>query len=139
MRPDFRCIRMMPAFAGLAAAVLLGSPAMAQDARATTNYANGAPEEVTVTSPRHGPTRSTIGAPIEEVSASAAVTTRDLNLHTGEGVYTLRQRVKYTARSVCNRLSFRYPIGAPDPDTCYRHAVERTTPQADSAIWNYRD
>jgi UrcA family protein len=132
---------MLPVFFGFAVGVLFAPAAMAQEASSSTTYTdnNDTPEEVTITSPPRGSTRSTIGAPIQNISMSAPVSTRDLNLHTGEGVYTLRQRVKYTARSICNRLSFRYPIGEPDTDRCYRRAIHYAMPQADSAVWNYRD
>jgi UrcA family protein len=131
--------KMLSVFFGLAAGALIAPAAMAQEAGSPTTYVdrNGTPEEVTIMSP-HRAARSAIGAPIEDVSMSAPVGIGDLNLHTGEGVYTMRQRVKYTAHTMCNRLSFRYPIGYPDTDRCYRRAIERAMPQADSALWNYR-
>jgi UrcA family protein len=132
-------IKVLHALASIAAGVLLAPMAMAQESASSTTYSDkdGTPEIVTVTPPRHMPARSTIGAPIEEVSISVPVSYGDLNLHTGEGVYTLRQRVKQTAHNLCDKLSFRYPIGTPDNDGCYRRAIKYAMPQTDSAVWNY--
>ena len=140
MNSEFHRMRMLSVFAGFAAGVISAAPAIAQEYNppATNVEVNTGSEEVTITSPRRPPTRSAIGAPIEEVSMSIPVAYGDLNLHSGEGVYTLRQRVRYAARSVCNRLSFRYPIGAPDHRSCYSHAIRDAMPQADAAIWNFR-
>lgn len=111
---------------------------MAQQYGTPSTYTTaGNTEEVTITSPRH-PTWSRIGAPYEEITVSVPVSYRDLNLHTGEGVYTLRQRVKYTAHNICRKLSYRYPVGLPDSDECYRRAIKYASPQADAAVWNYR-
>jgi UrcA family protein len=139
MYSDFVRTRMLSGIAGLAVSVLLVPGAMAQDEASPATPAAGAvQEEVTIASPKHSPWQSTIGAPYESVSMSVPVSYRDLNLHTGDGVYTLRQRVTYTARTVCSRLTFRYPVGLPDTDGCYRRAVANAMPQADSAVWNYR-
>jgi UrcA family protein len=131
----------MSAAAGVAATVLLAGTALAQGyGSSTTTYevnSNGQ-EEVTITSPTYSPWQSSIGAPYRRITMSVPVAYSDLNLHTGEGVYTLRQRVKYTARDICNKLSFRNPVGIPDSDLCYSHAVTNAMPQADAAVWNYR-
>ena len=131
--------KALPGLLGVAAGIVVAPAVLGQEVSSSTTYVdrNGAPEEVTIMSP-HRAARSAIGAPIEDVSMSAPVGIGDLNLHTGEGVYTMRQRVKYTAHTMCNRLAFRYPIGYPDTDRCYRRAIERAMPQADSALWNYR-
>jgi UrcA family protein len=125
---------------GFAASLVLAPAAMAQDEGSSPASATNddSQEQVTISSARRSPTRSSIGAPIHEVTMSMPVSYGDLNLHTGEGVYTLRQRVKYTATRVCNRLSFQYPIGFPISDSCYSRAVRGAMPQADSAVWNYR-
>ena len=139
MYSDFVRTRLLPGIAGLAVGALFVPAAMAQDEGSPgTATANTVQEEVTISSPKHSPWQSTIGAPYEQVTMSVPVSYRDLNLHTGDGVYTLRQRVKYTARTICNRLTFRYPVGLPDTDGCYRRAIANAMPQTDTAVWNYR-
>ena len=140
MYSDNSRIPLFSVVTGVAAAVLFATAAMAQEYGPSSTYTvnNGGQEEVTITSPRYSPWRSTIGAPYEEVSISVPVSYGDLNLHTGEGVYTLRQRVKYTAHNICKKLSFRYPVGLPEKYECYSHAMANANPQADAAVWNYR-
>lgn len=124
---------------GAAAAVLLASQAKSQEYSSSSTYVvDGRTEEVTVIPPRYSPWQSDIGAPYRVHSMSVPVSYHDLNLHTGEGVYTLRQRVKYAARFVCDKLTFRDPVGLSDTDGCYYRAVTNAGPAADAAVWNYR-
>jgi len=140
MNSEFHRMRMLSVLAGFTAGVLSAAPAIAQEygPPTTSVEVNGASEEVTITAPNRPPTRSAIGAPIQYVSMSVPVSFSDLNLHTGEGVFELRQRVRNASRSVCNRLSFRFPIGTPDHRTCYSRTIRDAMPQADQAIWNFR-
>jgi UrcA family protein len=95
------------------------------------------PESLIVTAhPSIG--RSSIGAPIHDVDMSQAVRADDLNLHTGSGILVLRQRVKDTARDLCDMMVFRYPVGTPDQTTCYKTTVSDAQPQVDTAIQEYR-
>ena len=140
MNSELHRMRMLSVLAGFAAGVISAAPAIAQEYGPPTTRVevNGASEEVTITAPHRAPTRNSFGAPIQDVSLSIPVSIGDLNLHTGEGVFELRQRVRNASRSVCNRLSFRYPIGTPDHRTCYRRTIRDAMPQADAAIWNFR-
>lgn len=102
-------------------------------------YDSGPPEVVTVTSPRHNPSRSEIGAPIEYVSLSQPVPYDDLDLRTGWGVRELRRRINFTAISLCGRLDTMYPIDAdnvtwPVDGRCYRNTMREANYQADHAI-----
>ena len=106
------------------AAGILGSAAVAQES----------PEIVIVTPPRHGPSRSSIGAPIEDVSLSATVRTDDLNFQTPEGFLELADRVRETANRLCARLRFQHPIGTPDEYRCVKAAVDDATYQIDAAL-----
>jgi UrcA family protein len=96
------------------------------------------PDVVIVTPPYPGPRRSAIGAPIEDVSLSASVSTDGLNLQSPDGIIELQDRVRETARRLCDRLEFRYPIGVPDEYRCIRNAVENTSDQIDAAIGIHR-
>ncbi len=111
----------------------LANPCAAQDNgfSESPQYASASPEEVIV---RPRPTRNTIGAPMEDITLSQAVSYSDLDLPTVEGNIAFRHRVSDAAYSVCNRLEMRYPVGAPDKDGCYRAAMRRVTPQVDEAI-----
>ena len=126
--------------ASAAVAALLTNTAMAQEYAAAYAVNGGTQEEVTITGPRHySPWQSDIGAPYRMHSMSVPVSYRDLNLHTGDGVYTLRQRVKFTAHEICKKLTFQDDNRLlPVTDGCYYRAVTNASPQADAAVWNYR-
>lgn len=92
-------------------------------------------EEVIIQAPRyHGPARSAIGAPIEDVSLSRPVRFDDLDLRTSWGAHALHNRISYTARTLCRRLDFEYPISTSDSPDCYRTAMAYAMEQADDAI-----
>ncbi len=98
-------------------------------------YYGPPPEEVIIQAPRYrAPERSTIGAPIENVAMSRAVRFDDLDLRTAWGAHALRERIRYTARRLCNRMDFAYPISTSDSPPCYRTALEDGMAQADAAI-----
>ena len=136
----FRCLKTLQWRAAFMAACAVGissSMAMAQEngvspAAPPPDQVASSPEVVIVVHP--GLRRSTIGAPIEDVSLSAGVDTRDLNLQSPADIVALRDRVWQTARRLCDRLTFRYPIGVPDEYRCTRNAVENTSDQIDAAI-----
>lgn len=119
-----------------------GSAAVAQDTgpgpwQPRRPVVNPAPEIVIVTPPSYGPMRSSIGAPIQDVSLSAAVWTGDLNLQSPADMIELRDRVWDTARRLCARLRFQHPIGMPDEFRCRRNAIANAFDQVDFAIQNY--
>ncbi len=139
--------RTVLAIAGAIGFALMTSTAVAQgygygsynDGYGT--YYGPPPEEVIVTPPYYGPSRSSIGAPYEDVSMSRPVRIDDLDLRTDWGVAALRDRIGYTARALCRRLNAMYPISAddthvswPSDTNCYDHAVDRAWVQADQAI-----
>jgi UrcA family protein len=98
----------------------------------------GPGEEVTVTAPHYPRERSTIGAPIENVSLQRAVRFDDLDLRTGWGAHVLRVRVARTARTLCRQLEFRYPVGAPDQSGCYRRAYGEAMADVHEAVASAR-
>jgi UrcA family protein len=60
----------------------------------------------------------------------------DLDLRTGWGVRELRNRISFTATTLCNRLNAMYPVsadGTNDRD-CYRNAMRDAMAQAHDAI-----
>jgi len=117
------------------------SVAVAQTYKAATepgpDQAGSSPEIVTVTPARPGVTRSTIGAPIQDVSLSATVQTDDLSPYSIADWEVLGDRVRETARRLCDRLAFQYPIGTPDRYQCMRRAVRDTTDEIDANLRNY--
>ena len=119
--------------------VLSASLAGAQESEMTSSgpvsdQVGSSPEVVIVTPPGRGPTRSAIGAPIQDVSLSASVRTDDLNLQSPVGWLELRDRVRQTARSLCARLRFQNPIGTPDEFHCAQRAVEKTSDRIDAVL-----
>lgn len=126
------CIRTAAILAvGLSSAALV-TPAEAQYYDPAAGPQPGKiTEQVTVT-PGHG--RSSLGAPIEEVTTSLAVSYADLNVPTVQGNIAFRHRVRSAAKRVCNRLEVSYPAGEPNSYNCYKHAMSRVTPVVDNAI-----
>ena len=123
-----------------AGVALSASAAFAQDGAPYNGppapYYGPPPEEVIVTSPRHGPMRSEIGAPIIEASLSRPVRIDDLDLRSDWGVHRLRDRISFAATSLCRQLNAMYPVsydGASDSN-CYRDAYDGAMTQADAAI-----
>ena len=95
------------ALGGALGLVLAASSAGAQQygAPAGPGYYNyGPPEEVIVTPPPYARQRSAIGAPIIDASISRPVRYDDLDLRSGWGVRELRDRVSFTARTLCSQL-----------------------------------
>ena len=127
---------------GILRLLLSTSPVAAQENQSTvpplpSGAAAAGPEALIVTAhPSLG--RSSIGAPIQDVEMSQAVRADDLNLHTASGILVLRQRVKDTARNLCDELGFRYPVGTPDKYTCYKATVSNAQPRVYTAIQEYR-
>ena len=98
-------------------------------------YGNGASEEIEVIAPRHRQERSDVtGAPIRDVAISQAVRFDDLDLRTDWGARALKDRIRYTARTMCRQLDFRYPVSTDDSPPCYQTALDDAMPQADAAI-----
>ena len=99
-------------------------------------YRGGPTEEVIITRPL--PRRSTIGAPIEDVTRSEQVRYDDIDLSSVPGIIAFRHRVRDRARSLCDRLAFENPVGTPDRWRCRQAAVDEAATQVDSVIHNYR-
>lgn len=96
---------------------------------------SGTHEVVTVTAPRsHERQRSTIGAPIVNVSLSREVRFDDLDLRTSGGAHALRARVRDTARALCRQLDQQYLVTEDDTRSCITTAENDALAQADSAI-----
>jgi len=89
-------------------------------------------EEIQVIAPRHME-RSSIGAPIENVSLSRPVRIDDLDLRTHWGVRTLRTHISTTAHALCRQMDAMYVPVSDDPP-CYQTAVRAAWRQARAAI-----
>lgn len=115
--------------------MLAGSPVLAQDDDGYRYAAYGPDNEtVHVTVPRYHPQRSPLGAPYRLVSMSKGVYIGDLDLRTRRDVRVLRDRISYTARTLCHRLNAMYPVTAPNSPGCYTTAMDDAMYQADIAI-----
>jgi UrcA family protein len=101
--------------------------------------------EIEVIAPRPRPEHSTIGAPIRNVGLQKDVRFDDLDLRTAYGEHVLKNRIRQTARNLCQELHALYPISAdgvsttPGPkEECYRNAVDNAMEQANAAIGEAR-
>jgi UrcA family protein len=120
-------------------ALLFGSSAGAQDYYSDTAYNDRNTETVIVTAPREYIPRGHLGGEIVNASASKEVRFDDLDLRSAWGARELENRVKFSARALCDQLDVRYPIAVGDHQHCYRNAVADALAQADQAIAEARD
>lgn len=128
-------------FFALASVSMLAAstPAPAQSyGTVTGDWTSHQDEEVVVTAPRTGPERSEIGAPIRVVRLSRLIRAHDLDLSTPEGARALRERVRRTARILCDRLQYDYPVTDSDSPPCYSSAAADGLYQADALIDDVR-
>jgi UrcA family protein len=98
----------------------------------------GSSDTITVTAPRHVERttvgRSSIGAPIEDVTVSRRVSHHDLDLKSPAGRETLNRRITEAAQAECRELARIYPVGRPDSRQCARIAIAGTRDAVDLAI-----
>jgi UrcA family protein len=122
------------------ALLLLGASASAQEyGRGYEETAYNLPDEnVEVTVPRYAPQRSPLGAPYRLISMSKGVYIGDLDLRSRHDVRVMRDRISYTARSMCRRLDALYPVTAPGSPGCYTTAMNDALYQANIAIAQQR-
>lgn len=78
--------------------------------------------------------RSTIGAPIEQVTLTRRVSYSDPDLTTYNGAVALKRRVREAAREACGKLDDLYPLEARQAPTCIGKAVADASRQVDGAI-----
>lgn len=97
-------------------------------------------EELTIIAPhqvhRKAVGRSTIGAPIEEISLTHKVDYSDLNLLKSQDVDTLKARVTDVAKEGCDELDQLYPFDK-DSDKnrqCVRDATSQAMAQISAAV-----
>jgi UrcA family protein len=99
-------------------------------------------EQVEVTAPPARPHfrwSRRLGAAPEKVRLSQAVPDADLDLTTEDGAYRLKQRVRLTARDVCDRLTYIVPRKQPGTPSCYKLALDSGLRHADQAIAHARE
>lgn len=122
--------------AGVAGFTMVATAAAAQSYTADRNgdgYYDGT--DVIVVGPRYESRgRGHLGRPFEDVAISKDVSYSDLDLRNNYDADRLRNRVKYTARRLCDRLDFQYPITAPDSPPCFENAVRGGMQQAENVI-----
>lgn len=135
-------IRLLALAASAAGALLAGSAALAQD---TDNYNEAAysadpTEQVIVVAPDIREDRSGAFGLLNKVSMSRPVSYHDLDLTTRDGARELRDRVRDTARDICQQLAEEYPYKQqPGSTKCYEGALKNGMVRADAAIRQARD
>ena len=102
-------------------------------------YDNGYDDSIVVTGPHARQVgRSSLGAPVMEMTAQSIVYTDDLDLRTRAGRYMLRQRVSAAADEACDQLDEAFPSNGtdvPSPSECRGDAIRRAQDQVDYAIY----
>jgi UrcA family protein len=78
--------------------------------------------------------KSTIGAPIKEMTIRSRVSYADLDLTTATGVDTLSKRIKDTATSTCKEIKVDVPVDGWTVDRCIKEAVDDATVQVNKAV-----
>lgn len=78
--------------------------------------------------------KSTIGAPIKELSIRSRVSYADLDLTKPADVATLEKRVKDTATSTCKEIKVDVPVEGWTVEKCIKEAVGGAMPQIQKAI-----
>jgi UrcA family protein len=78
--------------------------------------------------------KSTIGAPIKELSIRSRVTFADLDLTTAAGAAALQKRVEDTAKSTCKEIKVDVPAEGSTVEKCVKDALAGAQPQVDKAI-----
>ncbi len=130
--PSHRLFSRSFLFGAASLALLAAMPARAQDNSVSyVENTNGEPSRVVITML---PGRSIIGAPIELRSISRAVQFNDLDLSTHAGRDALRERVRETARNLCNDPNLYYTLRTAGSPPCYRTAVADAMVQVKAAI-----
>lgn len=73
--------------------------------------------------------RTRYGVVTKELSMSARVPFRDLDMRTPAGVAELDRRVAEAADYICRQLEIMYPDGTPEEYYCVRQAIGEAQPQ----------
>jgi UrcA family protein len=90
-------------------------------------------EEIEIVAPRTVRATRPFGRG-EQVSMSARVVVRDLDLSQTGDVQQLEDRISDAAHDICEQLATMYPMGDPEPDVCARQAINQAMAQARPAI-----
>jgi len=78
--------------------------------------------------------KSTIGAPIKEMSIRSRVSYADLDLKTAAGVDALKKRVEDVAKSTCKEIKVDVPAEGSTVDKCIKDAIAGAGPQIEKAV-----
>jgi UrcA family protein len=126
-------VRNLAIFAG--SLMLAASASVAQD---TGNYEAAAytadTEEVIVTAPDIRVERNPVFGLPGKATLSRRVAYSDLDLTDPNDARMLRQRVRETARDICDTLRDAYPLRQQPGTSCYRDALKDAMPRTDAAI-----
>ncbi len=78
--------------------------------------------------------KSTIGAPIKEVTIRSRVSYADLDLTTEAGSNELTKRIKDTATSTCGEIKVDVPVAGWTEERCIKAAIDGAMGQAKTAV-----
>ena len=78
--------------------------------------------------------KSSIGAPIKELSVRSRVSYADLDLSTPAGANALKKRVEDVAKSSCKEIKVDVPAEGSTVEKCIKDAIAGAAPQIDKAV-----
>jgi UrcA family protein len=124
-------------------ALVAGAFVLAAGAASAQDYGYGPPpgeEDITVYAPRlHVEQSKPLDGAPEKLSLSVNVRYDDLDLRSREGAHELRDRVRDSARDVCEQLRDAYPYQKMPGTSCFKDAYENAMVHANEAIQDARD
>ena len=126
-------IRNLAVVAGALLLSVSAAPAQELAQYKSAAYTPGT-EEVIVTAPDIHMERGSIFGLPGKATLSRRVAFNDLDLTEPSDARMLRQRVRDTARDVCDTLRDAYPVHEQPGTSCYRDALKDAMPRADAAI-----
>lgn len=126
-------VRNLAAIAG--ALMLSASAVAAQEANYNpAAYTAADTEEVIVTAPDIRMERNPVFGLPGKATLSRRVAFNDLDLRDPKDARELRDRVRNTAREICDTLADAQPLRQQPGTSCYRDALKEAMPRADAAI-----
>lgn len=94
----------------------------------------GGTNEIVIIGPHFSARTSPLNAPPEDVRISQRIPYADLDLRTLQGAHILRERVRFAAAQICDRLRNVYPYELNPHVPCFRAVLNESMPRAESAI-----
>jgi UrcA family protein len=138
MMSVFRLVSLHNIALFTAALFLTAATAQAQDYNYNRTAYTPDTEEVIVTAPDIRVERNPVFGLPGKASLTRRVAYNDLDLTDPGDARELRNRVRETARDICDTLRDAYPLRQQPGTSCYRDALKDAMPRADAAIRSAR-